>query len=84
MITNLDSAYHLCQLTYPLLKESGNARSIVFNSSVASLTSIGSGTIYAACKQFIFRLRLIANLESVNEVLSRTPIQRIAETDDVS
>jgi len=49
MSINLDSAYHLCQLTYPLLKESGNG-SIVFNSSVASLTHVGSGTIYAACK----------------------------------
>lgn len=49
MTTNLDSAYHLCQLAYPLLKASGNG-SIVFISSVASLTSVGSGTIYAASK----------------------------------
>ncbi|KEH34738.1 NAD(P)-binding rossmann-fold protein [Medicago truncatula] len=63
MITNLDSAYHLCQLTYPLLKESGNARSIVFNSSVASLTSIGSGTIYAACKR---------KLESASHIIGQT------------
>ena len=49
MTTNLDSAYHLCQLAHPLLKESENG-SIVFISSVASLTSIGSGSIYAASK----------------------------------
>jgi len=49
MATNLDSAYHLCQLAYPLLKESGNG-SIVFISSVAGQTSVGSGAIYAATK----------------------------------
>jgi Tropinone reductase 1 len=49
MNTNLDSAFHLCQLAYPLLKESGNG-SIVFISSVASLTSVGTATIYAVSK----------------------------------
>ncbi|KAI5407418.1 tropinone reductase homolog At5g06060 [Lathyrus oleraceus] len=112
MATNLDSVYHLCQVAYPLLKESGNG-SIVFISSVASLTSVGSGTIYAASKAAINQLtkslacewakdnirsncvapwytktplveHLIANEEFVNEVLSRTPIKRIAETHEVS
>ncbi|RDX68289.1 Tropinone reductase-like, partial [Mucuna pruriens] len=46
---NLDSAYHLCQLAHSLLKASGNG-SIVFISSVAGETSLGSGSIYAACK----------------------------------
>ncbi|PKI39532.1 hypothetical protein CRG98_040002 [Punica granatum] len=49
MATNLDSAYHLCQLAYPLLKASGSG-SIVFISSVAGLLSIGTGYIYAATK----------------------------------
>nr|AFK35677.1 unknown [Medicago truncatula] len=112
MTTNLDSAYHLCQLTYPLLKESGNG-SIVFISSVGSLTSVGTGSIYAASKAAINQLtkslacewakdnirsncvapwytktplveHLIANEEFVNQVLSRTPIKRIAETHEVS
>ncbi|KAK8473764.1 hypothetical protein PHAVU_001G234700 [Phaseolus vulgaris] len=49
MATNLDPAYHLCQLAYPLLKESGNG-SIVSISSVAGQTSLGTGVIYAAAK----------------------------------
>ncbi|XP_027337962.1 tropinone reductase homolog At5g06060 isoform X3 [Abrus precatorius] len=112
MTTNLDSAYHLSQLTYSLLKASGNG-SIVFISSVASLTSVGSGTIYAATKAAINHLTkylacewakdnirsncvapwytktplaepVLAKKEFVNEVLSRTPIKRIAETHEVS
>ncbi|XP_028792717.1 tropinone reductase homolog At5g06060 [Neltuma alba] len=55
MNTNFDSAYHLCQLAYSLLKASGNG-SIVFISSVAGLSSIGSGTIYAAGKAAINQL----------------------------
>ena len=49
MATNVESAYHLCQLAYPLLKASG-AGSIVFISSVAGVVSTGSGSIYAATK----------------------------------
>ncbi|KAG5528383.1 hypothetical protein RHGRI_029151 [Rhododendron griersonianum] len=49
MATNFESAYHLCQLTYPLLKASG-VGSIVFISSVAGLVHIDSGSIYGACK----------------------------------
>ncbi|XP_058207135.1 tropinone reductase homolog At5g06060-like isoform X1 [Rhododendron vialii] len=49
MATNFESAYHLCQLAYPLLKVSG-VGSIVFISSVAGLVHIGSGSIYAASK----------------------------------
>jgi len=49
MAINLDSAYHLSQLAYPLLKASGNG-SIVFISSVAGQTSAASGAIYAANK----------------------------------
>ena len=56
MTTNFDSVYHLCQLSYSLLKASGNG-SIVFISSVAGLTDVGSGTIYAASKG-VFMLSL--------------------------
>ncbi|CAI5515124.1 unnamed protein product [Closterium sp. Naga37s-1] len=56
--TNFESAYHLCQLAHPLLKAAaaaadggvkGNA-SIVFNSSVAGVVAIRSGTLYGATK----------------------------------
>ncbi|XP_028109311.1 tropinone reductase homolog At5g06060-like isoform X1 [Camellia sinensis] len=49
MATNLESAFHLCQLAYPLLKAS-RVGSIVFISSVAGLVHIGSGSIYGASK----------------------------------
>ncbi|CAM6128796.1 unnamed protein product [Calypogeia fissa] len=49
MSTNFESAYHLNQLAHPLLKASGNS-SIVFVSSVAGVTAIRSGTLYAASK----------------------------------
>jgi Tropinone reductase 1 len=49
MTINLDSAFHLCQLTYPLLKES-RVGSIVFISSVAGVVSLGTGSVYAASK----------------------------------
>ncbi|CAL5430141.1 unnamed protein product [Camellia sinensis] len=49
MATNLESAFHLCQLAYPLLKASG-VGSIVFISSVAGLVHTGSGSVYGASK----------------------------------
>ncbi|THG05097.1 hypothetical protein TEA_012903 [Camellia sinensis var. sinensis] len=49
MATNLESAFHLCQLAYPLLKASG-VGSIVFISSVTGLVHTGSGSIYGASK----------------------------------
>ncbi|KAI5321896.1 hypothetical protein L3X38_030968 [Prunus dulcis] len=49
MSTNLESAYHLCQLAHPLLKASG-AGNIVFLSSVAGVVSLEVGTIYSATK----------------------------------
>ena len=56
---NLDSVYHLCQLCYPLLKQKAVANqqaSIVFNTSVAGVTAISSGTIYAASKAALNQL----------------------------
>ncbi|XP_014625927.3 tropinone reductase homolog At5g06060 [Glycine max] len=55
MTVNLDSGYHLCQLVYPLLKASVKG-SIVFISSVAGVVSLGTGSVYAACKAAINQL----------------------------
>jgi Tropinone reductase 1 len=50
MSTNLESAYHMSQLAYPLLRASG-AGSIVFISSVASVVAVSSRMgIYSATK----------------------------------
>jgi Tropinone reductase 1 len=50
MATNLESAYHCSQLAHPLLKAAEGVSSIVFISSVAGVTGIRSGTLYAATK----------------------------------
>jgi len=56
MSTNLESAYHMSQLAYPLLRASG-AGSIVFISSVASVVAVNVGsTIYSATKGAINQL----------------------------
>lgn len=55
MAINLDSAYHLCQLTHPLLKAYGMG-SIVFISSIAGVVSLGTGSVYAASKAAITQL----------------------------
>ncbi|KAF8776428.1 hypothetical protein HU200_003509 [Digitaria exilis] len=62
MATNLESSYHLCQLTHPLLKASGSASilsgsgSIIFISSIAGVVAIFSGSIYAMTKGAINQL----------------------------
>lgn len=52
--TNFESAYHLCQLAHPLLKNSG-AGNIVFMSSVSGVVSV-SVSIYGATKGAINQL----------------------------
>ena len=47
--TNLESAYHMSQLAYPLVKAS-EAASIVFISSIVGVVSISVGSIYGATK----------------------------------
>lgn len=47
--TNFESAFHLCQLSHPLLKTSGCA-SVVFVSSVSGVVACPSGTPYATTK----------------------------------
>ncbi|KAI4299530.1 hypothetical protein L6164_032982 [Bauhinia variegata] len=112
MSINLDSAYHLCQLSHPLLKASGMG-SIVFISSYAGLVSLGTGSVYAASKAAINQLtknlacewaqdnirsncvapgttktplieHLLRNKQYVDEMMSRTPLKRIAEAQEVS
>ncbi|CAK9323788.1 unnamed protein product [Citrullus colocynthis] len=112
MTTNFESAYHLSQLSHPLLKASENG-SIVFVSSVAGLVSIGSGSIYAATKSAINQLtrnlacewakdnirvngvapwyintplveKLLNNKTLVDKIVSRTPLGRIGESNEVS
>ncbi|XWS71647.1 hypothetical protein CRYUN_Cryun03dG0156200 [Craigia yunnanensis] len=55
MTTNFESAFHFCQLAYPLLKASG-AGSIVFVSSVAGVLSLNVGSIYGSTKGAINQL----------------------------
>lgn len=112
MTINLDSSFHLCQLAYPLLKESGKG-SIVFISSVAGVVSLGTGSVYAASKAAINQLtknlacewaidnirsncvapwatrtplveHLFQNQKFVDDIMSRTPLKRIAEPEEVS
>ncbi|CAF1829802.1 unnamed protein product, partial [Brassica napus] len=47
--TNLESAYHLSQLSHPLLKASGFG-SIVLNSSVGGVVSMECGSLYGLSK----------------------------------
>ncbi|XP_059647107.1 tropinone reductase homolog [Cornus florida] len=52
MGTNVESPYHLCQLAYPLLKESGRGN-IVFISSIAGVTALPTLSMYSASKAAI-------------------------------
>ncbi|KAH9618004.1 hypothetical protein KSS87_011508 [Heliosperma pusillum] len=126
MATNLESAYHLCQLAHPLLKNSG-VGSIVFISSVAGVTHLGTGSVYGASKAAINQLTknlacewakdniransvspwqiklvyllliclvesdasnnvcmLLADKSFVDKVVSRTPLSRVGEPEEVS
>ncbi|KAM0953361.1 putative oxidoreductase [Dioscorea sansibarensis] len=47
--TKFESAFHICQLSHPLLKTSGCA-SVVFVSSVSGVVACPSGTTYATTK----------------------------------
>ncbi|XP_044473734.1 tropinone reductase homolog [Mangifera indica] len=115
MGTNFESAYHLSQLSHPLLKESKNG-SIVFNSSVAGVTGLPSCSIYASTKGAMnqvtknlacewakdnIRVNAVAPAviktslvdatgenpvakELVSRIISRTPISRAGEPEEVS
>ncbi|KAL3850641.1 hypothetical protein ACJIZ3_012523 [Penstemon smallii] len=53
--TNFESAFHMCQLAYPLLKAS-NAGSVVFTSSVSGLVSLKHMSVQGATKGAINQL----------------------------
>ncbi|CAN1770053.1 Tropinone reductase homolog At5g06060 [Linum perenne] len=56
MGTNFESAYHLSQLSHPLLKESRNG-SIVNITSIASFVSFPLGSIYSSSKGAMNQMR---------------------------
>ncbi|THU53609.1 hypothetical protein C4D60_Mb10t16240 [Musa balbisiana] len=72
MATNLESAFHLCQLAHPLLKASGMG-SIVFISSVAGVASITSPFS-----------QLLNDKDSLQRIIDRTPLRRFGEPEEVS
>ena len=55
MNTNLLSAYHLCQLAFPLLKASGGGN-VINVSSVAGLVHVRSGSVYGMTKAAMVQL----------------------------
>ncbi|XP_011089795.1 tropinone reductase homolog At5g06060 [Sesamum indicum] len=55
MGTNFESAFHMCQLAYPLLKASG-AGSVVFTSSVSGFVSLKYMSVHGASKGAINQL----------------------------
>nr|KAJ0223587.1 hypothetical protein LSAT_V11C200080970 [Lactuca sativa] len=80
MATNLESSYHMSQLAYPLLKDSGSG-SIVFISSVAGLVHSSVGSVYSDIKGMIM---VLDNKEFLDIVASRTPLKHLGEANDVS
>ncbi|KAI3472713.1 hypothetical protein Pfo_031068, partial [Paulownia fortunei] len=55
MGTNFESAFHMCQLAYPLLKASG-AGNVVFTSSVSGFVSLKYMSVHGASKGAINQL----------------------------
>ncbi|CAK7331430.1 unnamed protein product [Dovyalis caffra] len=55
LTTNFESAFHISQLAYPLLKASGEA-SVVFTSSVSGFVSLKSMSVHGATKGTINQL----------------------------
>lgn len=110
---NLHGTYTLCQRLHPLLAASERGASIVFNSSVAGVTAIKSGTLYSMTKGALNQLtknlacewakdgirvnsvapwytatplakQVLKNKAFEKEVLSRTPMRRIGQPDEVA
>ncbi|XP_057456149.1 tropinone reductase homolog At5g06060-like [Lotus japonicus] len=87
--TNLESAFHITQLSHPLLKASG-AASIVFISSIAGLITF-NGSIYGAAKGAINQLTRNLACEWANDNIRtncvapgpiRTPLAESALKDE--
>lgn len=49
MATNFESLFHLCQLSYPLLKASGEG-SVVFTFSVSGFVSLKNMSVHGSTK----------------------------------
>ncbi|MDB5263601.1 MAG: 3-oxoacyl-ACP reductase [Adhaeribacter sp.] len=112
MDTNLKSAFHLCQLTYPLLKITNQSR-IINISSVSGLRHVRTGAIYGMTKAALNHLSrylavewapdgilvnaivpwyiqtplaesVLKNPEYLQQVLARTPLQRVGQPEEVA
>ncbi|CDY45433.1 BnaA05g12680D [Brassica napus] len=74
--TNLEHAFHFCQLSHPLLKASGYG-SIIFISSVAGVVSIESGSICSLAKGALNQLaKNLAWPTLLLLMLSRPPLSQ--------
>ncbi|XP_073526308.1 uncharacterized protein [Phyllobates terribilis] len=69
MSTNFVSAYNLCKLSHPLLKSYGSG-SIIFISSVASVLSLGTGSVYAASKATMNQITITLACEWAKDNIS--------------
>lgn len=112
MNTNLSSGFHLTRMLYPKLKVAVTS-SVVFVSSVAGITAIKTGSVYAMTKAAINQLvknltiewasegirinavapwyietslakQVLKSEDYKNEVLSRTPMRRIGQPNEVA
>ncbi|KAL7585622.1 hypothetical protein Lser_V15G44191 [Lactuca serriola] len=102
MATNLESCYHISQLSHPLLKASGFG-SIVFISSVAGSVcssamnqlaknlacewakdNIRSNGVAPGCTRTPLVESLLNSEEFLNTMVSRIPLKRVAEANEVS
>lgn len=110
--TNLTSTFHLCQLLYPALKQSGRGN-IIQISSVSGLNHLRTGAIYGMTKAAMIQLTknlavewanakirvnaiapwyirtplaesVLQNEAYLQDVLSRTPMGRIGEPEEVA
>lgn len=112
--TNLTSGFELSRLCYPLLKAASQKPASVVNiSSVAGITHLRTGSVYALSKAAMLQLtrnlavewaaegirvnavvpwytqtplaeQVLQNPQYLAEVLSRTPLNRIAEAHEVA
>uniref|UniRef100_A0A0E0BIP3 Uncharacterized protein n=1 Tax=Oryza glumipatula TaxID=40148 RepID=A0A0E0BIP3_9ORYZ len=96
MTTNFESCFHLSQLFYPLLKDSGRG-SIVNISSVASVLAFHSLPIYSAAKGAMNQvtrnlacewasdgIRFVAGNDFAQVEFNRLPLGRLGKPEDIS
>lgn len=109
---NMFSAFELCRLLHPFLKNSGNA-SVINIASTAGMTDVGTGTPYGMTKAALIQMSknlagewakdgirvntvspwytktplaqpVLDNPERLQLILSKTPLNRIAEPEEVA